>query len=324
MAFLKWLHRPDSAQPADSTESEEDKLLRSEIAELRSRARRGFIQTAKIGCNVDIGLHPSLVVGPHIEIDGPRQLQEGEPPLRLIQRVLATTGERVIFETNPDNTIPISILMDVNRTLDFGGITRHSKIQLGALTAATIMESADSAGDPVAYIAYANNSVARCVPFSGSAINATRILRTALRPPPSSGTLESGLDKAIAKTVSWNERSLRVIVSDCLNLTPKQCEAIKRLARQHLVRVVVIFDPREQQLPDTFGLLPVFDLRSQKRAYWWLNARNKAIYAEDFRRHMEELKEFFESKPYVPFEFVSTEDPNKAMRQVLKLLASKR
>jgi len=317
MNFLKWL------QGSDDRDSD-DERLRAEITEIRSKARRGIIQASKLGFDVSIGLHPSLLVGPHIEIDGPRQLQEGEPPLRLIQRVLATTGERVIFETIPDNTVPISILMDVNRTLDFGGITRHSKIQLGALAAATIMESADSNGDPVAYIAYANNSIVRCVPFSGVSVNAARVLRTALRPPPSSGTLESGLDKALKKTTNWGEPSLRFIVSDCLNFTAAQREGIKRLARRHQVRVVVIYDPREQQLPDKTGLLPIFDLRTQKPAYWWLNASNKARYEEDFKQHMAELKEFFRRPPFVPHEFISTDNPNKALRQVLKLLATTR
>lgn len=316
--------KPTSASGAKRPEDEDDAVLREEIREIRKKARVGIIRAAKFGTNIDIGLHESVVTGPHIEIDGPRQLQPGEPPLRLIQRVLATTGQRVIFETNPDNTVHLTILMDVNKSNDFGGITRHSKIQLGALMAATVMESAETHSDPIAYIAYANDRIERCVPFSGASINATRILRTALRPPPSSGTLASGLDKALRKSSAWGEPSLRIIISDCLNMTKEQAEMIKRLARKHQVRVIVIYDPREQNLPDTWGLLPVFDLRTQKRALWWLSARNKAAYAEDFQRHMKELGELFRRPPFVPHEFVSTADPNKAIRQALKLLASNR
>ncbi len=298
-----------------------DEELEREIDELWREAGQGMI---KLGWFSRAMLHPgehfSRTNAPDVDPDGPRKYEEGDDESRLMQHVLANTGERILLQTVPETTVEFDILNDNNRTLNWG--ERKSKLYQGGIAAATVALCAAKMGDILGYWAYANDSIVKQIRPSQPRHIIRRILRSALRPPNSTGRMESGLDRAI-KCVFARESQV-IIISDCLNLTDEQKKLMKQLARQRRLKVLVIQDPRERSLPDQNGPLEVFDLSSRRTVTWLLSDQTRAQYQADFLAHEASLNDFFNSSPVIPFANLITGESDANIRKIKRLLTRTR
>jgi hypothetical protein len=311
-----WFRR----QKPEAVPSDDEELTR-EVDEIRRQAGQGLINLGWFSRTMlHPGEHMSRTLAAAFDPDGPRTWEEGEDESRLLQAVLASRGERLIMQTVPETGVQISILNDNNKTLNWG--ERYSKLFQGGIAAATVALCADRMGDTLAYWGYANDSIVKRIRPSAPRHIIRQILRSALRPPASSGRMESGLDLAL-KT-QMNLQSQVIIISDCLNLTEGQKALMKKLARQRRLRVLVIEDPRERSLPDENGPLEVFDLRTRRTVTWLLNDHTRAQYRADFLAHEARLHAFFTSKPNIPYATLITGQSDENIGKIKRLLTRTR
>jgi uncharacterized protein (DUF58 family) len=302
--------------------------LKSRVERVISEAGEGYVEVGPRSRTTRTGARRTVFTGQGMEFYQARQFFWGtDDPRTLLSRAAARTGGETLFcrINKPETQTTVYLLGDISRTLDFG-FSRESKLWLLARSAVTVLFSLKETQDLVLPALYANNDIAWRTPKAVSPMYLThKLAGMILDPVYSTGRLDSGLVQAL-KVVPNQRRSEIVILSDFLNLTPEQAEALAAASRRHSVRALVIQDERERYLPETPWWWPlpaplrVFDLHSGRQFTWWLTRRNRAKYTREFEAHEQRLFGFFK-KHGIHYEVLGTNEGHDATRKVCKLLA---
>lgn len=302
--------------------------LNDRIDQVIREAGQGYVEVGPRSRTTRTGARRTVFTGQGMEFYQARQFFWGsDDPRTLLSRAAARTGGDTLYcrINKPETQTTVYLLGDISRTLDFG-FSRESKLWLLARSAVTVLFSLKDTQDLVLPMLYANNDVAWRTPTSVSPMYVTRRLAgMVLDPVYSSGKLESGLVKAL-NAVPKTKRSEIVILSDFLNLTPEQADALAKAAKRHSVRAGVIQDHRERFLPEAPRWWPlpaplkVFDLTTGRQYTWWLTARNRAQYTREFEEHEKRLFAYFKSSN-IRYETLSTNEGHEATKKMVKLLA---
>lgn len=225
----------------------------------------------------------------------------------------------------PETQVTVYAAFDLSRTLDFGW-SRESKLWLMARSAATMCYSLKSTQDLVLPMMYANNAVDWLARRAVSPLNVSHhLVSNILEPPYSDGRQDSGMIQML-KSIPRRGRCEIIIMSDFLNLTPEQQEALTQAAKKNSVRCVVIQDDRERYLPESPAWWPfpsplrVFDLTSGQQYVWWTTRGNREKYTQAFTDHEKRLQAFFKSANIL-YKFVNTNEGQKATQKVIELLS---
>ncbi len=303
-----------------------DEDVDARIDDILRQSGEGFVAIGFRSRSFRTGSRRTIFTGPSGDFYKTAEYVPGEHEQRQIMgRATARTGgrQKVVKICRPDAQTTVYMLADVNRTLDFGH-SRESKLQLMARCAATVCLSLQETQDLVKAALYANESVAYSMPRAKIPNLAVRhIIREIIDPVHSTGKLDSGLEEALRIVPASGQREV-VILSDFLNTTEQQYQALADLARLNNVRAVVIQDIRERELPDKGGFIPrplkVFDMTTGKQVTWWLTESNRRKYTAEFEAHEEALKAFFEEN-LIRYEIVRTDDED-SVPKVIGLLSS--
>lgn len=303
--------------------------LDKRIQQVIDEAGEGYVRIGPRSRTSRTGTRRTVFTGQGFEFYQARQFFWGsDDPRTLLSRAAARTGGEVLYcrVNKPETQIPVYLLGDISRTLDFG-FSRESKLWLLARAAATVMHSLRDTQDLVQPLLYANSSIVWRTPkpmWPNYVIHQT--IGNILDPVYSSGRLESGLVQAL-DSVPSRTRGEVVILSDFLNLTPEQSAALAKAAERHSVRAVVIQDERERHLPENPKWWPlpaplrVFDLTTGRQYTWWLTNRNRAQYTREFEEHEHRLFAYFADNN-IRYEVLNTNEGDEATRKVQELLAS--
>jgi len=301
--------------------------LEADVDRVHREAAQGYVEVAPRSRTSKIGSRRTVFTGMDGEFWQSRQFQWGQDDARTIMsRSAARTGGDPLFckVTKPETQTQVHLLADVSKTLNFG-MSRENKLFLQARAAVTVCLSLKESQDNVVPMLYANNEVVWTVPRPVAPVHVTRTMtRMILNPVYSTGKMDSGLISALRRLPP--RRSEVLILSDFLNVTPEQQEALAKVARRHCVRALVIQDQRERHLPESTWWLPfpmplkVFDLTTGHQATWWLTDRNRAQYTREFEEHEARLFAFFKTCG-IRHEVVNTNEGPEATKKVLKLLA---
>lgn len=301
--------------------------LEEDVDKVHREAGQGYVEVAPRSRTSKVGTRRTVFTGMDGEFFQSRQFNWGQDdPRTIMSRAAARTGGEPLFckVTKPETQTCVHLLGDISRTLDFG-YSRESKLWLMARSAVTVCFSLRASQDNVVPVLYANNSIDWTVHRPTAPNRISRMMaRKILAPVHSTGKLESGLTEALRRLPP--RRSEVLILSDFLNMTPEQKEALVQASRRHCVRALVIQDDRERYLPTPPRWWPipvpvrVFDLTTGKQNKWWLTAKNREQYTREFEAHEQKLFAFF-AEHGIRHEVVKTNEGNEATRKVLKLLA---
>ncbi|MCC7528697.1 MAG: DUF58 domain-containing protein [Candidatus Melainabacteria bacterium] len=245
-----------------------------------------------------------------------------------------TGGQQVLVSHKLEpRDLKIYILADVQPTMDFGTF-RTTKRLLGVELAASVMKSAAKSEDKVAFMAFSSERVEALVtprspqkammPALVSMIEGGNVTRWG-----SEKQQLSGLQRVLKNLPS--RKAMVVIISDFLNMTDADREALKKAALFHDVICLCVQDRRERELPagikvlgfEIGGLYTLRDLRTGQRKSIWLSKGNREKFAENFRRHQESLETFFR-KSHIDFGIFSTEEGVAGLPKLMRVFSNHR
>lgn len=257
--------------------------------------------------------------------------EPGDDPRDIDWPATAQTGGQEIYTVqyfDPRDT-KFFVLVDAGITMDFGTI-RTTKRYLAAELAGSIIKSADETGDRVGSVVFSDHKIERYLPPRGAktrlfptlaSIVEARDSGTGNGHSPAPGST-SGFVQAI-KSVAKHSRSLVFVISDFMNMGPEERKMLRRLSVLHDVVCIMVQDLRERELPGGFGLYTLEDLRTRQKRTIWLTRNNREIFSENFRKHQEELFEFFRQS-HCDWEVVSTEEGVAAHPKLMRMFAGHR
>lgn len=190
------------------------------------------------------------------DFDGHELYVPGDDPRTIDWNATAMTGGQQVLVAlfKEESHVKSTVLCDVSNTMNFGS-TRVTKRILAAELAACAVRSLAATHDPVAHVSYSRYGVERRVK-SGSASG--MMLPVILNVLKSQEKAREGEHSGLAKSLALLPRSPSIvfIVSDFINTTEADWEALKRAGRKHRLIAMYVQDLRERELPNV-GILPV-------------------------------------------------------------------
>jgi uncharacterized protein (DUF58 family) len=312
------------------------KVLTDEIrAEIKEILGRVVAQTVPVQWKSSermpgAGERRSFYRGQGDDFDGMVPYRPGDDPRKINWKAYAASGGTQVMTNvyRQITDIKAHILCDVSPSLNFG-TARATKRRLAAELVASCIKSLDETKDRVGVTFYSTNNVERILKARG----ATSMLFPAL-----AGVLmtqeKDGAGQGFARSLKRlpTSRSLVFIVSDFMNMTDSDWEALRSAARRHDIVCLYVQDLRERELPDVrwgwgpmgwlTGLLGCFytlqDFTGAKRTIW-VSKKTRAQYAMNFRKHESSVVSRF--KEYrCRWLIVSTEEGDSAFPRIVKTL----
>lgn len=229
--------------------------------------------------------------------------------------------------------LKIYVLADVQPTMDFGTF-RTTKRLLSVELAASVMKSAARTEDKVAFMSFSEERVESLVtprspqkalmPALVAMIEGMNIQRW-----KGDKSNLSGFQRTLKQLP--NRKALVVIISDFLNMSDADREALRKAAAFHDVICLTVQDRRERELPagikvfgvEVGGLYTLRDLRTGQRKSIWLSKANREKFAANFRQHQESLEAFFR-KAHIDFGVFSTEEGVAGLPKIVRLFSNHR
>jgi len=219
------------------------------------------------------------------DFDGHELYVPGDDPRTIDWNATAMTGGQQILVAlfKEEAHVKSTVLCDVSPTMNFGS-TRVTKRILAAELAACAVRSLSTTHDPVAHVTYSQYGVERRVK---SGTPTSMMLPVILNVLKSQHKERPGEHSGLAKSLALVPRSPSIvfIVSDFINTTEADWEALKRAGRRHRLIAMYVQDRRERELPNV-GILPVLytvqDAGGVVRDVWVTRGRA--------RRHAAEFK----------------------------------
>lgn len=189
------------------------------------------------------------------DFDGHEVYAYGDDPRTIDWNATAMTGGQqfLVALFKEEAHLRSTILCDCSPTMNFGS-TRVSKRVLAAELAACAVRSLAMSHDPVALITYSHTGVERRVKSGPSASMMLPVITHVLN---STHKARPGKHSGLARGLELVPRSPSIVfvISDFLNTTQADWDALKRAGRRHHVFAMVVQDLRERQYPEV-GFLP--------------------------------------------------------------------
>jgi uncharacterized protein (DUF58 family) len=241
----------------------------------------------------DLGIWPSRRAGGSAEFEAISEYELGDNPRSINWSATARTGgQRILKNTRlTEANLAIHLLVDLSQSMDFGTV-RVTKRTLAAEISAILAHSAWRCGDRVGFIGYGSQVEIQWPlrnPKDYRLLIPQKILQT-----KSNGDGRPGVGQALSRLPA--KRSLVFLISDFQEDFEEIERALKSVAVLHDVVPIVLWDPREKNLPEKRCLTVLKDLETGKRRTIWLGGvRRKAAFQKRTEAREERLRKLFRS-----------------------------
>ena len=284
-----------------------------------------------------------------------REYRHGDDVKKIDWAATARTGGQKIFVSQffEPREVKFYILVDSKLTMDFGSV-RVTKRRLAAELAASILKSAQETVDKVGFLTYSEDRIEalRKAKFVSTIKREalTAILEPGMRSVAEArehaakpsvidvdglidqpGEKLSGLQQAL-RYVRRQNKSLVFVISDFIDLSEADLTELGNTAARHNVVCMHVQDRRERELPDTWGVFPLEDIRKGTRKSVWLwpkwwpfQRRGKGVreqFSANFQARRNTMVEFFKENN-IKWEEFSTEEGTAATPKLLTLFAKR-
>lgn len=279
-----------------------------------------------------------------------RKYQFGDDPRKIDWGASARSGSNELFvrQTQEPREVKFYILVDSKLTMDYG-TKRTTKRMVAAELAASILNSAKKTNDKVGYLVYDEKSIVAMSHRANFASTVKLPCLSAIIEPglrymfPQDETAESivletgdtdgagaksGLQQALAY-VRHQSRSLVFVISDFIDLSEDEKEELAYTAGAHDMVAMYVQDLRERELPNTWGIYKLEDIRKgTAKAIWlppkWWPFQGKSSvreqYAQNFKDRRKALVALFR-EANMRWEEFSTEEGLSARDKLIQLFS---
>ncbi|MBX9942040.1 MAG: DUF58 domain-containing protein [Candidatus Obscuribacterales bacterium] len=275
-----------------------------------------------------------------------RPYQYADDPRKIDWGASARSGDKqlLVRQTQEPREVKFYILVDSKLTMDFG-TRRTSKRLVAAELAASILNSAKKTNDKVGYLVYDEKQI-QAMSFRANFAATVKlpclsaIIEPGLRhlypedaPEPTvldsgDGDVPSGLIQSL-RYVRNQSRAVVFIISDFIDLSDDEKEELAYTAGIHDTICMYVQDLRERELPNTWGIYMLQDIRkgTSKAIWlppkWWPFQSKNSVreqYALNFRERRKALFAFFKEAS-IRWEEFSTEEGLSARDKLIKLFS---
>lgn len=237
-------------------------------------------------------------------------------------------NELVLRLYHEPRDINIVVVADSGATMRFG-TTEVTKHQFVARLTASVLISAEKTHDLVGFVSYPDLGQKHLVTPKPAKGVLRYILQQAIESGADRIDSTDNVDAGVRSSRQINDladalkrlpkaRSLVFVVSDFFNLTDADRDALRRAARMHYVVCLGVYDWREQELPDGFGLFTLRDLSTFESRSIWLSAKSRRQYRENFEHFQASLNAFF-AEARIHYTAFSTHDSPAAQQAIREL-----
>lgn len=273
------------------------------------------------------------------DYDGSRPYVPGDDTRKLDWKAYAVTGgnELSIKTFKMTTEVTAFVLVDIAPSMEFG-TKRTTKRHLAAELAASVVKSLDETQDRVGLMVYSDQRLEISQSPRGAKAVIYPAVAAALGAERSDDGPGSGLAQAIGRLPAG--RSLVFIVSDFMNMTAHDCEALQRVAQQHDLLCLYVQDQRERELPQfefgkglfarLFGPLlsrigGFYDLADWTGAQRtiWVGPRTRKEYADNFKEHEARILQQF-ANAHCRWAVISTEEGDQARPKIVRAVGGAR
>lgn len=278
-----------------------------------------------------VGVRKGVRRGPGLDFLGTALFKEGDDERHINWVATAQAAdEEEIYKTiyRQRKELKAHIFVDISFSMDYG-TERNTKRGVAAEVAASIHFALDKTRDKVGCTIYCGDTVVETLPTRSARLNLIPSLVNILECQPADGLKfdahpGNGLDKALS--IMPASRQLVFIISDFLNMSEADWEALSNAAVIHDVVCIYVQDRRERELPEPSGWLEKFGyfLRIQDPSgdskWVWNNARTRMQWTENWKAHEARISSRLSERNCESL-VLSTEEDESAMNSVLSLFA---
>ena len=191
------------------------------------------------------GRHRSPALGATTDFAEHRGYMPGDDTRRVDWRLYGRTDRLHVKEFEADTNTNVTVLLDVSRSMSYGGAGRLTKLDYARYLAASLLWLADGQGDRVGLVTF-DAEVRDFVPAAG------RRLPHALRALDRAAAARAGdLAAPLARVAEhFRQRSMVVVVSDLYAEPRAAVDAVLRLRNAgNELLLMHVLDPDERALP---------------------------------------------------------------------------
>lgn len=268
--------------------------------------------------------------GPGLDFLGTALFQEGDDERHINWVATAQAGDDdEIYKTiyRQQKEIKAHIFVDVSQSMDYGSV-RCTKRGVAAELAASALYALDKTRDKVGCTVFSRETVHEVIPTRPARLNLIASLVEILETDVSSQTLDPQPGDGFSKAVSTlpNNRQLIFVISDFMNMSGADWDALGSLATVHDVVCMYVQDMRERALPEPRGwlgrigsLYRIQDSRGQS-SWVWNNPRTRRLWSENWKAHEAAVSAAIAACS-CELLVISTDEEESAMEAVLNLFA---
>jgi uncharacterized protein (DUF58 family) len=244
--------------------------------EVMLEVRRLEITTRHLVRDIVAGEYSSAFRGRGVEFSEVREYQPGDDVRTIDWNVTARLGSAYVKRYLEERELSVMFVVDASASQQFGTQlrTKHSlAVEVCAVLALAAARNSDRVG-----AVWSTDRIERFVPPGRGRRHALRVINDLLAfEPVGTGTDLSTALRFVEPVL--RRRAVIFLVSDFL--TSGYQSALSRLARQHDVIALQLYDPRERELPD-LGLVTFHDSES---GAWQVVDTSDGAARDRFHRH---------------------------------------
>lgn len=257
------------------------------------------------------------------DFDGHDVYAYGDDPRTIDWNASAMTGGQQILVAlfKEEAHLRSTILTDVSPSMNFGS-TRASKRVLAAELAACAVRSLAMSHDPVALVTYSKWGIERRIKSGSSASMMLPVIAHTL---DSSHKVRPAKHSGLAKGLGLVPRSPSIVfvISDFINMSEADFDALRRAGQRHNVFAFVVQDLREREYPQV-GFLPYLytleDANGLRRDILVTKASARKFAEAASKRNQELLEKLKACRAQAML--IGTEEGEKSTASVLSFLQS--
>jgi uncharacterized protein (DUF58 family) len=294
-------------------------LTEAQIEEMMTRVRKLELKARRLVRESFSGEYQSSFRGQGLDFDDFREYQHGDEVRFIDWNVTARMNAPFVRKFREEREMSVVIAVDVSGSADYGS-AYLSKREIAAEAAAVLGFSALQNGDKVGLLIFADVPLLYLPPEKGRRHLLRMIREILVTKPINPGTSVAAACDFLVKTL--RRKSLLFIISDFCSAPLDK--PIGKLTKKHETLALRVIDPVEIHLPKSGRVVMIDPETGFQTLVNTENSNLRMAYSKLISRQSEGLLGIFKKYGIDSVDLTTSEDPLRALHQLLKKHGRKR